>query len=396
MLQKDPWLLPDGIDEVLPEDARQLESLRRRLLDLFSHWGYELVIPPFIDYLNSLLTGSGRDLDLQTFKLTDQLSGEMLGIRSDMTPQVARIDAHHLKRDWPTRLCYVGTILHTRGDPLEKTRSPMQIGAEIYGHAGIESDLEVIRLMLEMLSYSGLLNVHLDLGHVGIYRALSRQAKLNAAQETALFDVLQRKANTELQELIAGFQVADELKAMFLSLTELNGGLSVLTRAQQVLSAANGEVKQALADLSAIAEKLCTQFPALPISFDLAELRGYHYHTGVVFAAFVPSVGREIARGGRYDNIGAVFGRARPATGFSADLKVLSSLSKATLKPEWPELIFAPAVEDINLHEKIRELRAQGRGVLQQLPGQSGTPMQLGCTAVLEQQNQSWVVNPLA
>jgi ATP phosphoribosyltransferase regulatory subunit len=396
MLQKDPWLLPDGIDEVLPEEARQLERLRRRLLDLFSFWGYEQVFTPFIDYLSSLLTGSGRDLDLQTFKLTDQLSGEMLGIRSDMTPQVARMDAHHLKRDWPTRLCYVGTILHTQGDALEKTRSPMQIGAEIYGHAGIESDQEVIRLMLEMLCCSGVLNVHLDLGHVGIYRALSRQAGLDECQETALFDVLQRKANSELQELIVGFNVADELKAMFLNLTELNGGIAVLERARHALSAANDDVKQALADLSRLAEKLCAQFPALPISFDLAELRGYHYHTGVVFAAFVPTVGREIARGGRYDNIGAVFGQARPATGFSADLKVLSALSKATLKALPPELIFAPFAEDQPLNEKIRALRAEGRAVLQQLPGQAGTPQQLGCTAVLEQQNQSWVINPLA
>lgn len=396
MLPKDPWLLPDGIEEILPEEARQLEQLRRRLIDLFGCWGYEQVIPPFIDYLNSLLTGSGRDLDLQTFKLTDQLSGEMLGIRSDMTPQVARIDAHHLKRDWPTRLCYVGTILHTRGDPLEKTRSPMQIGAEIYGHAGIESDLEVIRLMLEMLSLSGLLNVHLDIGHVGIYRALSQQANLNEQQETALFDVLQRKASAELQHLIAEFSVSEPIKTMLLSLTELNGSLEVLKRAEQLFVAANVEVKQALAELSALAEQLSAQFPALPISFDLAELRGYHYHTGVVFAAFVPTVGREIARGGRYDNIGAVFGRARPATGFSADLKVLSTLSKATLAPNTPTLIFAPYKQDIELTEKIKNLRAQGVAVLQQLPGQTGTPAQLGCTAVLEQHNQSWVINPLA
>lgn len=395
MLPKDPWLLPDGIDEVLPEEARQLEQLRRRLIDLFGCWGYELVLTPFVDYLNSLLTGSGRDLDLQTFKLTDQLSGEMLGIRSDMTPQVARMDAHHLKRDWPTRLCYVGTILHTRGDPLEKTRSPMQIGAEIYGHSGLESDLEVIRLLLEMLSYSGILNVHLDLGHVGIYRGLCKQAGLDKTQEMALFDVLQRKANTELQVLVAGFQVPDHLKGMLLCLTELHGDVTVLQRAERALSSATEEVKQALADLSALAVKLSTQFSVLPISFDLAELRGYHYHTGVVFAAFVPEVGREIARGGRYDNIGAVFGRARPATGFSADLKVLSALSKVTQPPIKPELIFAPCVADLELEEKIRDLRAQGYAVLQQLPRQTGTPLQLGCTATLTQQNQSWVISPL-
>ena len=276
MQQKDSWLLPDGIEEILPEQARHLESLRRKILDTFACWGYELVIPPFIDYLDSLLTGSGHDLELQTFKLTDQISGEMLGVRADMTPQVARIDAHNLNVEWPTRLCYTGTILHTKGDPLEKTRSPMQIGAELYGHSGKESDVEVIRLMLEMLAMTGLQNVHLDLGHVGIYRALSKQAGLNDAQEAELFDVLQRKARPELQELMAGYSINDELKTMFLKLPQLNGGKETIAKAKAVLETANGEVKQALADLEAIAEKLAVSFSSLPISFDLAELRGYH------------------------------------------------------------------------------------------------------------------------
>ncbi|MDP3589237.1 MAG: ATP phosphoribosyltransferase regulatory subunit [Methylobacter sp.] len=396
MQQKDSWLLPDGIEEILPEEAKHLESLRRKILDTFACWGYELVIPPFIDYLDSLLTGSGHDLDLQTFKLTDQISGKMLGVRSDMTPQVARIDAHNINAQWPTRLCYAGTILHTKGDPLEKTRSPMQIGAELYGHAGKESDVEVIRLMLEMLAMSGLQNVHLDLGHVGIYRALSRQAGLTDAQEAELFDVLQRKARPELQELMVGYSIDDELKTMFLKLPQLNGGQEALAKARDVLKAANGEVNQALADLEGIAEKLAVCFPSLPISFDLAELRGYHYHTGVVFAAFVPTVGREIARGGRYDNIGAIFGRARAATGFSADLKVLSALGKASYQKQQQALIFAPYGDDAALHEKIRDLRAEGHAVVQQLPGQTGTAQELKCTSVLEQDHQNWVVRPLA
>ncbi|MFU8787688.1 MAG: ATP phosphoribosyltransferase regulatory subunit [Methylobacter sp.] len=396
MQQKDSWLLPDGIEEILPEEARHLESLRRKILDTFACWGYELVIPPFIDYLDSLLTGSGHDLALQTFKLTDQVSGEMLGVRSDMTPQVARIDAHNLNADWPTRLCYAGTILHTKGDPLEKTRSPMQIGAELYGHAGKESDVEVIRLMLEMLAMSGLQNVHLDLGHVGIYRALSRQAGLTDAQEAELFDVLQRKARPELQELMAGYSINDELKAMFLKLPQLNGGRETLGKARTVLTAANGQVKQALADLESIAEKLAVCFPSLPVSFDLAELRGYHYHTGIVFAAFMPTVGREIARGGRYDNIGAIFGRARAATGFSADLKVLAALGKTSRQKQAEALIFAPCGDDAALHEKIRDLRAEGHAIVQQLPGQTGTAQELGCTSVLEQDHQKWVVRPLA
>ena len=396
MQQKDSWLLPEGIDEILPKEAKYLEGLRGKLLDLFACWGYDLVIPPFIDFLDSLLTGSGHDLDLQTFKLTDQISGEMLGVRADMTPQVARIDAHNLKHEWPTRLCYVGTILHTRGDPLQKNRSPMQIGAELYGHAGKESDVEVIRLMLEMLAITGLTNIHLDLGHVGIYRALSRQAKLTEVQESELFDVLQRKARPELEEILDTYVIDAELKAMLFKLPELNGGKDTISKARSILVNANDEVKNALLDLEVTAEKLSTHFPWLPISFDLAELRGYHYHTGIVFAAFVPSIGREIARGGRYDNIGGVFGRARPATGFSADLKLLSSLSKQVSHPPQRELIFAPFGSDSALNEKIRDLRAQQQAVVQQLPGQTGGAKELGCTSILVQDNQNWVVRPLA
>ncbi|MDQ5939431.1 MAG: phosphoribosyltransferase regulatory subunit, partial [Pseudomonadota bacterium] len=315
-MQQNAWLLPDGIDELLPDEAHRLENLRRALLDTFTHWGYQLVVPPIIDFLDSLLTGSGHELDLQTFKLTDQISGKMLGVRADMTPQVARIDAHNLKHDHPSRLCYAGTVLHTRGDALEKTRSPMQIGAELYGHAGKESDCEIIRLMLEMLAMSGVLNVHLDLGHVGIYRALAEKAHLTPAQESQLFDVLQRKARPELKELLDSYHLSNELKIAFLKLPELNGDKSVLIKAKECLHFV--EVQAALADLDGISQELTRYFPSLSISFDLAELRGYHYHTGVVFAAFVPTIGREIARGGRYDNIGAIFGRNRPATGFSA------------------------------------------------------------------------------
>lgn len=395
MQAKDSWLLPEGIEEILPEEATHLENLRTQLLDLFACWGYELVIPPFIDFLDSLLIGAGHDLDLQTFKLTDQISGEMLGIRADMTPQVARIDAHNLKHEWSTRLCYVGTILHTRGDPLEKTRSPMQIGAELYGHAGKESDIEVICLMLEMLALTGLLNVHLDLGHVGIYRALAKQAELTCVQESELFDVLQRKARPELTELMDSYAIDSELKTLFLKLPELNGDRDVLNKAQVIFAHANEEVQQALADLTAIADILATRFPALAISFDLAELRGYHYHTGMVFAAFVPSIGREIARGGRYDNIGAVFGRARPATGFSADLKLLTSLSKKTGIQSQRALIFAPCVDDAALNETIRALRADHQAVIQQLPNQIGTAQDLRCTAILEFVNHQWVIRPL-
>ncbi|ESS73976.1 ATP phosphoribosyltransferase regulatory subunit [Methyloglobulus morosus KoM1] len=395
MQQKDSWLLPEGIEELLPQEAAYLESLRQRILQLFTCWGYELVIPPMIDFIDSLLTGSGHDLDLQTFQFTDQISGKTLGLRADMTPQVARMDAHQLKRECPTRLCYVGTVLHTRGDPLEKTRSPMQIGAELYGHAGIESDVEVICLMLEMLAQSGLLHVHLDLGHVGIFRALSRQAGMDQNQEGLLFDILQRKAKPELEELMAELDINEDVKAMLLKLPELNGGKEIIKKATSVLAKADEQVKLALANLEAVAEQLSNRFPSLPISFDLAELRGYHYHTGVVFAAFVPTIGREIARGGRYDNIGAVFGRARPATGFSADLKLLALLGKQTAQDQANQRILAPYQIDDSLTEKIRDLRAQGHCVIQRLPGQIGDAEELACTAILELDQQTWVVSTL-
>ncbi|MFA5984179.1 MAG: ATP phosphoribosyltransferase regulatory subunit [Methylococcaceae bacterium] len=395
MLEKNSWLLPDGIEEVLPEDARHLESLRRNILDMFACWGYELVIPPFIDFLDSLLTGSGHDLALQTFKITDQISGEMLGIRADMTPQVARMDAHNLTHEWPARLCYAGTVLHAHNDALDKSRSPMQIGAELYGHAGKESDLEVIQLMLAMLAITGVNDVHLDLGHVGIFRGLSQQAALNAEQEAALFDVLQRKACPELAELLASFTISPVIKAMFLRLPELNGGLSVIEQARQELQAANDDVKQAITELETLAYSLKTSFPELKIGLDMAELRGYHYHTGVVFAAFIAAVGREIARGGRYDNIGAVFGRARPATGFSADLKLLSNVAKATLRQSQRSIIYAPWLDDIGLANTIKTLRSQGLAVIQALPGQTGSAEQLGCTSILEHSHQGWVIKAL-
>ena len=394
MKKKDSWLLPQGIEDVLPDDAKHLETIRRQLLDVFSHWGYELVIPPVVDFLDSLLTGSGHDLDLQTFKLTDQLSGELLGIRADMTPQVARIDAHNLKHDRATRLCYVGTILRALGNSLEKTRSPMQIGAEIYGHSGVESDLEVIQLMLEMLAVSGLQNVHLDLGHVGIYRALSEQAGLTQQQETELFDVLQRKAKTELDELLNNYHISEEFKHIFATLPSLNGGGEVITSALELLANSNEKVVSALEELQHIAEKLSIIYPSLPVSFDLSELRGYHYHTGVVFTTFVPGVGREIARGGRYDNIGAFFGRARAATGFSSDLRLLSSLVHQ--EKEEKEVVYAPLIDDPSLFEAVRDIRASGVTVIQQLSDKLNEMEELSCTAILEKEDQNWIVKSLA
>jgi len=395
MLQRNPWLLPDGFEEILPDDARRLEQLRSKLLKVFASWGYELVIPPIIDYLPTLLTGSGHDLDLQTFKLTDQLNGEMLGIRADMTPQIARIDSHHLKNDQPNRLSYIGTVLRTIGDLLEKTRSPMQIGAELYGHEGIESDIEIIHLMLEMLAIAGLKYVHLDLGHVSIFRELAKIAELSEHQEAVLFDVLQRKARPELIQIVDSYISNQEVKELFLKLPELNGDGSILSKAKECFAVAGDAVQDSLTDLQQIADKLAINYPLLTVSFDLAELRGYHYHTGVVFSAFIPTLGKEVARGGRYDNIGAVFGRARAATGFSSDLKLLNSLTRNSVQPQIQEKIFAPAVVDQDLVELIRDLRADGNIVIQQLLGQTGNAQELGCDKILEKNGQNWVVTSL-
>ena len=391
MPQNDCWMLPEGIQESLPEEAARLELLRRRLLDLFDSWGYELVMPPFIEFIDSLLVGTGHDLDLQTFKLTDQVSGRMLGIRADMTPQVARIDAHNLKTSLPTRLCYIGTVLHTRADPLEKTRSPLQVGAELYGHAGVESDFEIVQLMLESLSTVGIRNIHIDLGHVGIFRGLAQQAGLSESQECEVFDVMQRKAFTELDVLLEKYGLSGEIRKMLQELPRLNGSTDIVEIARKKFESANQSVKDALLYLETLRVKISDCFPELPINFDLAELRGYHYQTGVVFAAFVPGYGREIARGGRYDEIGKVFGRARPATGFSADVKVLANLSQSK-KLESEGAIFAPSEDDSNLSRAIAELRRSGRRVIQQLPGQLGTVEEMSCQYRLVKEQSAWVV----
>lgn len=392
MRAKDRWLLPEGIEEVLPPQAERLERVRRRLLDLYRSWGYELVMPPFIEYLESLLTGTGTDLDLQTFKLTDQLTGRLMGVRADMTPQVARIDAHQLKRDEPVRLCYLGTVLRTRPEGFAGSRGPLQVGAELFGHAGIESDVEVLCLMLETLRVTGIENAHVDLGHVGIYRGLAREAGLEPEQEAALFDALQRKAKPEIEELLAQCRIAVDHARMLEALVDLNGGAEVLGEARQLMRGAGTSVQEALEYLDGVARVVQHRLPGVPLYFDLAELRGYHYQTGVVFAAFLPGHGQEIARGGRYDDIGRVFGRARPATGFSADLKTLIALGRDEACGAEKGGIFAPASDDATLHALVRELRGKGEQVIFALPGQTGGAREMGCDRVLEHRGTGWLI----
>ncbi|MFV1972837.1 MAG: ATP phosphoribosyltransferase regulatory subunit [Thiohalobacterales bacterium] len=391
MSNKDKWLLPEGIEEVLPPTAWRLECARRELLDLFSSWGYELIMPPLIEYLESLLTGTGNDLDLQTFKLTDQLTGRMLGVRADMTPQAARIDAHAHRREAPTRLCYMGTVLRTRPDGFAGSRSPLQMGAELFGHEGIESDVEILSLVLESLGLMQVSDVHVDLGHVGIYRSLAAEAGLDGRLEVALFEALQRKAVTDIREILDTSGASAEQRGRLAVLAELNGGQEILEIARTRLAGAGTAVMAALDNLKAIATAMQQRAGSTRLFFDLAELRGYGFHTGMVFAVFVPGRGQEVARGGRYDAIGKVFGRARAATGFSMDLKTLMDLS-----PRDPGAaagtILAPADADPDLQAAVDRLRDTGERVVFELPGQQGDAAAQGCERVLEKQAGNWVV----
>jgi len=400
MTQENRWLLPAGIDELLPSAAWAIEDLRRRLLDRFRTWGYELVIPPMIEYLESLLIHPGDDLDLSTFKLIDQLTGRLMGVRADMTPQMARIDAHSLRQDGPTRLCYLGTVLHALPGGFAGTRAPMQVGAELFGHAGSASDIEILRLMLDTLEVAGVREVWLDLGHVGIYRALARQAGFDAEDEARFFDLLQRKAIPEIEAFIGGRHLPAELVAMLRALPDLHGeGLGTLEDARRRLSAAGDEVHRALDDLAEVARALQGQGGGLRLHFDLAELRGYHYHTGIVFAAYVPGQGQAIARGGRYDGIGEVFGRSRPATGFSADVRALVACAD---RPE-PVCgaIHAPASDDPSLLGLVRELRNQGERVVhalsehEQAAGFRAGLRARGFDRVIERDGAVWIVKQL-
>jgi ATP phosphoribosyltransferase regulatory subunit len=390
------WLMPEGVEELLPPMTEYLERLRRQLLDLYASWGYELVMPPFIEYLDALLTGTGEDLALQTFTLTDQMSGRLLGIRADMTPQVARIDAHPLRREVPSRLCYLGTVLRTRPDSFGGSRSPLQVGVELYGHAGVQSDFEVLSLMLETLHAAKVFPMHLDLGHVGVYRALAHEAGLAQRDEMTLFDALQRKAKTEIAARVAALGLPVEQGKRIVSLCDLNGGAEVLAYARAALAGASQPVQQALEQLEMLCSMVGTRYASVPLHIDLAELRAYQYQTGIVFAAFVPGHGQEVARGGRYDEIGKAFGRARPATGFSADLKTLVACSQEQMDAV-AQCIWAPSIEaDPAFAATVTGLRARGERVIHHLPGQVGTPREMGCDREITLRDGRWVVAPLS
>ena len=380
------WLLPEDIADVLPAQARKVESLRRSILDLYQSYGYELVAPPILEFLDSLLTGSGPDLNLQTFKLVDQLSGRTLGLRADITPQVARIDAHLLNRAGVTRLCYAGSVAHARTPVGGSSREQLQLGAEIYGCASWEADFEVINLLLKTLDLAGLKKVYLDLSHAGILTGILADQKLDKDTIESLYNLLQSKDRPRLRQWSACLpaKVADAL----LALTELNGPCAeVLAQAKKVLPK-HVAIDQALADFERIvsASKVNNN---LELSIDLADLRGYQYHSGVMFAAYVDGLPQPIARGGRYDKVGQAFGRSRPATGFSLDLLVLASLSPLNVQKK---AILAPWLADAALEKAITDLRNRGEVVIQVLSGESVEASEYECDRELVKQTGSWEV----
>jgi ATP phosphoribosyltransferase regulatory subunit len=382
------WLLPEHIADVLPSEARKIEELRRLMLDNFRLYGYELVMPPLLEYVESLMTGAGQDTELRTFKLVDQISGRMLGLRADMTTQVARIDAHLLNRASVTRLCYAGSVLHTRPSGLHTTREPLQIGAEIYGHAGLEADAEIQELALASLALAGFTDVRLDLSHVGVLRAILAEDANAARDEAALYLLLRAKDVPGLELQTAGY--APAVRAALLALPNLYGDVDVLKRAREVLPELPG-IGKALAELAALA---ASAIGRADVAIDLADLRGYQYESGAMFAVYVPGLPNAVARGGRYDHVGEAFGRARPATGFSMDLRELARLLPTA---ERKHSIRAPWGNAPELKDKIAELRKAGEVVIQSLPGHSNEQDEFECdrALVLDDSGSNWILKNL-
>lgn len=378
------WLLPEYIQDMLPDEAWRIEAMRSSVLELLRRSGYQLVAPPMLEYAESLLINESQDMDLRTFKLVDQLSGRTLALRADITPQVARIDAHILNRQGVARLCYAGSVLHTQPAGLMRTRELLQIGAELYGHSGLESDLEVQCLMLQALTLLGIERVHIDLGHVAIFGALVKQAGIGAELEAELFSALQRKDVPALSSMVAG--LPKEVQGALLALPELYGGMEVLERASRILPDC-AEIRAALHELEQAAIQL--QPLAHNIGIDLAELRGYHYHSGMVFAAYHEGSHDAIALGGRYDDVGKSFGRARPATGFSMDLRQLHGL---LAQQKQSKGVLAPHSNDVALTAVISKLRSEGQVVVVDLLGDISSRSELNCDRELILRNGAWVV----
>jgi len=381
---------------MLPDHAIALEALRRRIYDLHLSWGYAPVHPPFVEYLESLLSSTGVDFDRQTLKVADPVSGRMIGVRADMTPQVARIDAHTLGGSGITRLFYMGTVIRAYAEGVHGNRSPLQLGAEIFGHTGMESDVEVIRLMLDTLDGVGVQDVHLDLGHADIFQSLSDRLQLSESDQAVIFDLLQRKAENDLRQMSGALGINSVDTVVLCALCSLNGDVSVLARADELLSGYGDNMSSAIRSLRKIGEHLSDLSPKVSIHYDLAEVRGYQYHNGVVFAAYVPQRGSEIARGGRYDGIGEVFGTSRAATGYSTDLKTLMSLVKIE-SSDSNTAIRAPfqgasADSTVHLREQINSLRSAGETVITALHGDAKSAR---CDRQLVEKDGRWLLENL-
>jgi len=383
------WLLPDGIDELLPERAKAVENTRRQLLDECARWGFQFVIPPLVEFTDSLLVGLGADLDVITCKFADRLSGRTLGVRADITPQVARIDAHSLGEEGITRLCYAGSTLHSAPQSPMDSRSPIQLGAEIYGCASTSADLEIIDLMLALVAQATGSEgaITLDVGHVGVYEALLSQLDTGDDLSAEVFDALQRKSLPDLRASVA--ELPHSLAQTLMALTDLHGSIEVLAKAR-ALVAESPAALAAIAEVEAVVAAVSREHPEVAIYIDLAELRGFQYHTGLVFAAYLPGHGSAVAKGGRYDNVGGVFGRARPATGFACDLKALADASDPiSVRPRY---IALPADLDPELAAEVVRLRQQGCVVIRSHDGQHDAR----CGEFLVKRGSKWVCEPLA
>ena len=386
------WLLPEYIEDILPAEALAIEVTRRRVLDRMLVHGYQLVGPPMLEYVESLLSGSGGDLDLRMFKVVDQLSGRMMALRADMTPQAARIDAHLLNHSGVTRLCYAGSVLHAVPSGLTRTREPLQIGAELYGHDGLESDLEIQQLMLQSLSIAGITKIHLDLGHVAVFRGLVKGAGISNELETQLFCALQSKDVSGLKDLCNKLDkvVDKKVRRALMLLPELYGDKKILEDARKLLPDFP-EIQTALNDLESVSSELSPLVDTL--SFDLADLRGYQYHTGMVFAAYSKGCPNAVALGGRYDEIGKAFGRSRPATGFSMDLRELSGLVKPTPYPKG--VLASYKKSDKSLDKEIERLRSEGQIVVINLPGHQNDQDALDCDRQLVMDQGVWKIEKI-
>jgi ATP phosphoribosyltransferase regulatory subunit len=384
------WLLPEHVADVLPAEARRIEELRRTLLDLAQSYGFELVMPPLLEHLDSLLSGTGSELELRTFKLVDQLSGRTVGVRADTTPQVARIDAHLLNREGVTRLCYCGPVLHTRPQTPHASREPLQFGAEVFGHAGLEADLEVQELALDGLRAAGFDEPVIDLADARIVRGILAGLAVDAATLASLIAALSTKQGAAVNELAGGFP--DDTRRALAALPGLYGGDEVLDLARRVLPA-RAPILAALDDLKWLAGHVRAAHPSVRVGFDLADLGGYAYYSGARFAVYAAGAGDALVRGGRYDEVGAVFGRNRPAVGFSLDLKGLAAHAPAAVARG---AVRAPWGEDSQLREAIRRLRAEGQTVVCVLPGHEHEAQEFECDRELVRSGQRWVPRGLA